>query len=124
MDELVEVVKRDIREIVEIELRKFLNHYEECEVVDFILWCWSKMDVSFSMVIHSLPCDVAVYSVETGKILEIDCYIEYEDETDIYELGWVVIRWKDNKCLADSHVKEKDVEKLARKIVREIETEE
>jgi len=122
MDE-VEVIKRDLREIVESEIRKFLNRYEECEVVDYIpsSWCWSRVDVSFNTVIHSLPCDVAVYSADTGKILEIECHIEYEDETDIYDLGWVVVKWKNNKCIADFHVRDRDIEKLARKIVGEVE---
>jgi hypothetical protein len=124
-DELVEVIKRDVREIVESELRKFLERYEECEIVDYIpsSWCWSNVDVSFSMVIHSLPCDVTVYSTSTGKMMEIDCHVEYEDETDIYDLGWVVIRWKDNRCLADWHIRDKDIEKVARKIALEVETE-
>jgi hypothetical protein len=47
--------------------------------------------------------------------------VEYEDETDIYDLGWVLIRWRDNKCRADWHIREKDVEKLARKIALEVE---
>jgi hypothetical protein len=124
MTELVEVIKRDIKEIVESEIQKFLERYEECEIVDYIpsSWCWSNVDVSFSVVIHSLPCDVTVYSTSTGKMMEIDCHVEYEDETDIYDLGWVVIRWKDNRCIADWHIREKDVEKVARKIV--VETEE
>jgi hypothetical protein len=120
MNEL-EVVKRDIREIVELELRKFLERYEECEVVDVIpsTWCWSNVDVSFSTIIHGLPCDVTVYSTNGGKMLEIDCHVEYEDEKDIYDLGWVIVRWRGGKCLADSYIREKDVEKVARKIVME-----
>jgi hypothetical protein len=120
MNEL-EVIKRDIREIVELELRKFLGKYEECEVVDVIpsSWCWSGVDVSFNIVVHRLPCDVTVYSTIDGKMLEIDCHVEYEDEKDIYDLGWVVIRWKENKCIADFHVRDNDVEKVARKIVME-----
>jgi len=121
-ESLVELIKRDVREIVESEIHKFLERYEECEIVDFIpsSWCWSNVDVSFSAIIHSLPCDVTVYSTSTGKMLEIDCHVEYEDE-DIYDLGWVVIKWRDNKCLADFHIRERDIEKLARKIVREVE---
>jgi len=117
-----EVIKRDIREVVETEIRKFLERYEECEIVDFIPWSWSSVDEGFSMVIHSLPCDVTIYSTSTGeKMLEIDCHVEYEDEEEIYDLGWVLIRWRDNKCLADFHVREKDIEKVARKIVGEVE---
>jgi hypothetical protein len=115
---LVELVARDIKEVVEAEIKRFLERYEECEIVDYIpsSWCWSRVDVSFNVIIHGLPCDVTVYTVETGKMLEIDCHVEYEDEVDIYDLGWVVIRWKDDKCLADWHIREKDVEKVARKI--------
>jgi hypothetical protein len=118
MNEL-EVVKRDIREIVEAEIKRFLARYEECEIVDFIPWSWSGIDVSFNIVIHGLPCDVTVYSTNDGKMLEVDCHVEYEDETDVFDLGWVIVRWKDGKCLADSYIREKDVEKVARKIVME-----
>jgi hypothetical protein len=116
---LVELVVRDIKEVVEAELKRFLERYEECEVVDIFpaSWCWRDIDFSFSTIIHSLPCDITVYSTSTGKMMEIDCHVEYEDEAVVYDLGWVVIRWKDNKCIADWYIREKDVEKLARKIV-------
>ena len=123
-ESLVELIKRDLREIVESEIHKFLERYEECEIVDFIpsSWCWSNVDVSFSAIIHSLPCDVTVYSTSTEeKMFEIDCHVEYEDETDVYDLGWVLIIWRGNKCLADFHVREIDIGKLARKIAGEVE---
>jgi hypothetical protein len=122
--ELVAEIKRDLREVVESEIREFLERYEECEVVDFIPWCWSSVDATFSAVIHGLPCDVTVYSTSTGKMLEFDCAVEYEDEGDVRLLGWVVVKWKDNKCLADSHVRDEDIEDVAREMVREAEVEE
>jgi hypothetical protein len=123
--ELVDVIRRDLREIVDLEIRRFLEHYDDCEVVDSIHIYWHSFDGGYDTIIHGLPCYVNSYSTRLGKVHEIDCSIEYHWERRLIDkqLGWVRIVWVGNKCYASADVMDKNIGDVAREIVEKAEVE-
>jgi hypothetical protein len=124
--DLVDVVRRDLREIVEFEIKKFLEHYDDCEVVDVLHICWYSFDGGFDAVIHGLPCYVNTYSTRLGRMHEIDCGIEYWLDNRLIDklLGWVRVVWVGGKCYVSAGVMDKNIEDVAREIVEKAEVEE
>jgi hypothetical protein len=127
-EDLIELVERDIREVVEAEIEKFLDHYEECKVVDAVFTDWHVNVHEFKHLIHGLPCSVETSFIFSGtaihEIKEVTCYIDYKDEEFGAGLGLVyIIRFAD-KCFADYRVDGNDIRELAEKIVREAGAEE
>jgi hypothetical protein len=123
--QLVEVVKRDLKEVVEAEIKRFLEHYEECKVVDAVFTDWHVNVHEFNHMIHGLPCSIETSFIFSGtaihEIKEVTCYIDYKDEEYSEGLGLVyIIRFAD-KCFADYRVHENDISELAERIVREAE---
>jgi hypothetical protein len=124
-ESLVELVAKDIREVVETEIRKFLDHYEECKVVDAVFTRWDVNVHEFKCMIHGLPCNIETSFVFSGTVIheikEVTCYIDYKDEEGGAGLGIVyIIRFAD-KCFADYEIDENDILELAERIVREAE---
>ena len=123
--ELVEVIERDLREVVEAEIRKFLEHYEDCEIVDALYSHWDFKVVAFDVVIHSLPCDISRYIVLKGdtttEIPDITCWVNFETEDDEMLLGWIRVVQMGNKCFVITNIRDKDIEDVAKDIVREAE---
>jgi hypothetical protein len=124
-ESLVELVVKDIKEVVEVEIEKFLDHYEECKVVDAVFTDWHVNVHEFKHLIHGLPCSIETSFIFSGtaihEIKEVICYIDYKDEEYSEGLGLVyIIRFAD-KCFADYRVHENDIRELAEKIVREAE---
>jgi hypothetical protein len=125
VSELVDIIKRDLKEIVELEIKRFLEHYEECEVVDVFHFCWYSVDEKYDMVIHGLPCYVSVYSADLGKVYEMDCTIEYYLDYRLIDklLGWVRIVRVGDRCYALADVMDKNISDVAREIVERAEVE-
>ena len=124
-EDLVNTVERDIKEVVETEIRKFLEHYEECKVVDAVFTDWHVNVHEFKHLIHGLPCSIETSFIFSGtaihEIKEVTCYIDYKDEEYSKGLGYVsIIRFAD-KCFADYRVDKNDIRELAEKIVGEAE---
>jgi hypothetical protein len=121
----VELVERDLKEVAEAEIKRFLEHYEECEVVDAIYTHWDFKTVVFDVLIHGLPCDISKYiAIEDKNVKEtdvFDCNVIYENEDEEILMGWVRIVMLGNKCYADKNVMEGNVHDVAEKIVREAE---
>jgi hypothetical protein len=120
--ELVDVIMRDLREVVELEIKKFLEHYDDCEVVDDFRFGWYSVDEKHDMIIHGLPCYVIVYSADLGKVYETECTIEYWLDNRLIDklLGWVRIVRVGGGCYAMADVMDKNIEDVARKIVEEV----
>ncbi len=123
----IKVIKRDLRELVETEIKRFLEHYEDCEVVDSIHVCWEFNIVKHDVMIHSLPCEVKrKFVLRGGDVIEfadITCYIELDDYPKDRTLGWVRVANIAGKCFVETHVDEVAIDKVARKIVKEAEKE-
>ena len=122
-ESLVELVVKDLKEVVEAEIRRFLEHYKECRVVDAVFTDWHVNVHEFNHMIHGLPCSIETSFVFSGtaihEIKEVTCYIDYRDEEDGAGLGLIyIIRFAD-KCFAEYKVDENDIRELAEKIVRE-----
>jgi hypothetical protein len=124
-ESLVDVVERDLREVVETEIKKFLERYDECEIVDNIVinedMCVAKYDV----VVHSLPCSIyrnfVISSIGVYEIGEMKCFVTYEDEVEEEDMGYVVVGRIADKCFINWYVWENTIRKIARKIVEEAE---
>jgi hypothetical protein len=125
-DVVVDVVRRDLREVVDLEIRRFLEHYDDCEVVDVLRICWYSFDESYDTIIHGLPCYVTTYLTRSGKVQEIDCSIEYHLDNRLIDklLGWARIVWIGDRCYALADVMDKNIEDVAREIVDSVEVEE
>jgi hypothetical protein len=122
--ELVEIVKRDLKEVVEAEIKRFLERYEDCEIVDSIYACWGFYVVNYDVLIHGLPCDIKRKFVigDNGvtEFSDITCYVEFEDWPKDKTLGWVRVTQIQSKCFVETHVDEIAIDKVARSIVRKI----
>lgn len=120
--ELVDIIKRDLKEIVGFEIMRFLEHYDDCEVVDVFHFCWYSVDEMYDMVIHGLPCYVSVYSADLGKVYEMDCSIEYHLDYRLIDklLGWVRIVRVGDRCYALAGVMDKNIDDVAREIVEKV----
>jgi hypothetical protein len=122
-----EVIERDLREVVESEIRKFLERYEDCEHVDAIYRCWSFKVTNFDVITHGLPCDVSRSYIIRGTVIDeisdITCHIEYDSEYKDYTLGWVEIARIGNKCFIVTHVNDERIKDIAMRIAKEIKRE-
>jgi len=122
-DSLIETIKKDIKEVTEVEIKRFLEHYKHCTQVDAIYKYWDFGITKFDVIINELPCDVNQGYIVKGtvydEISDIICYIEYEDEEDIMTIGFVEIATFFDKCFIDKYVDDERIEKIAKKIVEE-----
>jgi hypothetical protein len=127
-NDLVDVIVKDIKEVVEAEIKRFLDHYTECEVVDAVFSNWHFKVVKGNVIIHSLPCEITKYYILSRKrfheVPMIECNIEYDGNDRDMLWGWVKIIWIGNKCFAEAYTGELDIHSTAEEIVREVVLEE
>jgi len=81
---LVDVIRRDLREVVDFEVRRFLDKYRDCEVVDSIYTCLGYIAVKHDVNIDGLPCDVrrnfVLMDHLVDEVSEVACYVMLEDD--------------------------------------------
>ena len=119
----IKLVKRDLRELVEAEIKRFIERYEDCEVVDSIHTCygWSFYVVNNDVLLHGLSCDVKRKFDLNGNVVmeDITCYVEIDGK----HLGWVRVVHTPAKCFIETNVDEVAIDREARKIVKMAEKE-
>ncbi len=118
--ELVDVVRRDLREVVDYEVRRFLEKYGECEVVKAIYDCCSGMFVRREAVIDGLPCDIRTFFVFTSSgVVEIsntNCQVMFEDDV----LAMMEVVRLPHKCFVEIRINEERIKEIARNIARKM----
>jgi hypothetical protein len=123
--ELVELVKRDLVEVVNAEIDKFLKHYEECEKVDSILVFEDISIENYGVLIHGLRCEVArniiVTSTSVVEIPQIKCWVPFWLGDRTKDMGYVEVVNVFNKCYVESRIFEGTIEEIAETIVAEAE---
>jgi len=124
-EDLVNVIERDIKEVVEAEIRKFLEHYEDCEKVDGIFTNEHLSIAQYDVLLHSLPCDIhrniIITSTSIYEIPEITCWLEYEDEEKEIAIGYVKVVSALDKCFVKTYIDDYEIKNIAEKIVKEAE---
>jgi hypothetical protein len=118
--ELVDVIRRDLREVVDYEVKRFLEKYRECEVVDAIYDCCYNMFVRREVVVDSVPCDVRIFFMFTFsgvvEIPNIRCNVMLEDDV----LATMEVVRLPHKCFAEVRVNEGRIAEIARNIARKM----
>jgi hypothetical protein len=122
-DNLIETIKKDLKEIIESEVKRFLEHYKHCEQTDSIHKSWDFKITKFDVLINGLPCDVhkgyIVKNTVYDEITDTICYIEYEDEKDTITTAYIEIATFYDKCFTKKYVDDERIEEVAKKIVEE-----
>jgi hypothetical protein len=129
MDEsLVELVERDIKEVVEQELGRLLEHYKGCELVDGVTISEDMFAVKYDVIMHDLPCDVyrnlVVSCTGLYEITETRCHVEFHDQKKEKNLGYVNVVKAGDRCFVVETIFYHDIYEIAKKIVEEAEKEE
>jgi hypothetical protein len=118
--ELVDVIRRDLREVVDYEVKRFLEKYKECEVVKAIYDCCPGMFVRREVVVDGVPCDVRTIFMFTFsgvvEILNIWCSVMLEDDV-LATMG--VLKFP-QKCFVEVRVNERRIKEIARNIARKM----
>jgi hypothetical protein len=118
--ELVDVIRRDLREVVDYEVKRFLEKYRECEVVHAIYDCCYNMFVRREVVVDSVPCDVRIFFMFTFagvvEIPNIRCNVMLEDDV----LATMEVVKLPHKCFAEVRVNEERIKEIARNIARKM----
>jgi hypothetical protein len=116
--DLVEIIRRDLREVVDYEIKRFLEKYRECEVVDAIYDCCYNMFVRREVVVDSVPCDIRTFFMFTFngvvEIPDIRCSVMFEDDV----LATMEVAWLPHKCFVEVRVNEERIKEIARNIAR------
>jgi hypothetical protein len=122
-DNLIETIKKDIKEVIESEIKRFLEHYKHCIQVDAIHKYWDFKVTKFDVTIHKLPCDVQqgyiVKDTVYDEISDIICYVEYEDEKDTITTAYIEIATFYDKCFINKYIDDERIEEIAKKIIEE-----
>jgi hypothetical protein len=118
--ELVDVIRGDLREVVDYEVRRFLEKYGECEVVKAICDCCSGMFVRREAVMDGLPCDIRTFFVFTSSVVveipNIRCSVMIEDDV----LALMEVVRLPHKCFVEVRVNEERIKEIARNIARKM----
>ena len=118
--ELVGVIRSDLREVVDYEVKRFLEKYRECEVVDAIYDCCYNMFVRREVVVDSVPCDVRTFFMFTfGGVVEIPnirCSVMLEDDV----LAMMEFVKLPHRCFVEVRVNEERIKEIARNIARKM----
>ena len=118
--DLVDVIRRDLREVVELEIRRFLEKYRECEVVKAIYNCCSGMFVRCETVVDGVPCDIRTFFIFTSsgvvEIPNIKCSVMLEDDV----LAMMEVVKFPHKCFVEVRVSEERIKEIARNIARKM----
>jgi len=122
-EDLKGVIAKDIREVTEAEIKRFLEHYKECEVVDAVFSNWHFKVVKGNVIIHNLPCEITKYYILSKRrfheVPMIECYIEFDGRNRDMLWGWVKIIWIDSRCFAETYIGEVDIYSTAEEIALE-----
>jgi hypothetical protein len=122
-DSLIETIKKDIKEVTESEIKRFLEHYKHCIKVDAIQKYWDFKVTKFDVVIHELPCDIdqgyIVKDTVYDEISDAICYVEYKDEKDTIAIAYIEITKFYDKCFINKYIDDERIEEIAKKIVEE-----
>jgi hypothetical protein len=118
--ELADVIRRDLREVVDYEVKRFLEKYGECEAVKAIYDCCCNMFVRREAVMDGLPCDVRTFFMFTcGGVVEISnvrCSVMLEEDV----LATMEVVWFPHKCFVEVRVNEERIKEIARNIARKM----
>jgi len=118
--ELADVIRRDLREVVDFEVRRFLEKYRECEVVHAIYDCCYNMFVRREVVVDSVPCDIRIFFMFTFsgvvEIPSIRCSVMFEDDV----LAMMEVVKFPHKCFVEVRVNEERIKEIARSIARKM----
>jgi hypothetical protein len=118
--ELVDVIRRDLREVVDHEVKMFLENYVGCEVVEAIYNCCSGMFVRREAVMDGLPCEITTFFVFAfGGVIEVPsvrCKVMFEEDV----LASIDVLWLPHKCFAKVFVNEERIKEIARNIARKM----
>jgi hypothetical protein len=129
MEELIEVVEADLREVVEEELNKFLEHYGECQRVDD-LWVNEDFGVGIENVkLHGWTCDyrsnIIIARDGLFEIPQFLCWVEFTDPEDIFarRLAHINLVYlpKFNKCYIRARIHEHDIREVAEHLIEKAE---
>jgi len=116
--DLVEIIRRDLREVVDYEVKRFLEKYRECEVVNAIYDCCSGMFVRRETVVDGVPCDIRTFFIFTSsgvvEIPNIKCGVMFEDDV----LAMMEVVRLPHKCFVEVRVNEERIKEIARNIAR------
>jgi hypothetical protein len=126
VESMIDGVERDLREVVDAEIRRFLlEGYSRCEVVDNIVVNADMFVVKRNVVIHGLPCTVyrnfVISNTGVHEVGEARCYIVYGGEAGEEDMAQVVVAEVAGRCFVNWHVWEYTLRKIARRIVEEAE---
>ena len=118
--ELVDIIRRDLREVVQSEVRRFLDKYKDCEVVDSICTGLGYVTVKRDVVVDGLPCAVKRSFVLSyhliNEVLEFDCHVELEDD----KLACIKVLRVADKCFVEVFIDEERIKEIARNIARKM----
>jgi hypothetical protein len=133
MDEqLIKMVEADMRQVVEEELNKFLEHYTECQRVDD-LWVNEDFGVGIENVkLHGWICEyrsnIIIARDDLFEIPQFLCWIEFTDPEDIFtrrlahiNLVYLPKSNKSNNCYIRARIHELDIWEVAEHIVEKAE---
>jgi hypothetical protein len=116
--DLVEIIRRDLREVVDYEVKRFLEKYRECEVVDAIYDCYCNMYVRREVVVDGVPCDIRTFFMFTFsgvvEIQSVRCSVMFEDDV----LAMMEVVKLPHKCFVEVRVGEERIKEIARNIAR------
>jgi hypothetical protein len=132
MDEhLVKTVEADLRQLVETEVKRFTEHYTECQEVSSI-WTVEDLDVGiYDVMLHGLNCDYHIFIFVTkDQLIEIPqytCWVTFEDpEHRLYRrLAHIKVLFIPslNKCYLEKKIHDYDIREVAEHIVKTAEAE-
>jgi hypothetical protein len=121
----LDAIEADLRELVEKELTRFLEHYEECQRVDEI-WISEDMWVGKENVrLHGWVCDyrsnIFVRRDDVFEIPQILCWVEFSDPENYFarRLAHVNIVHLPslNRCYVKAEIHDHDIRDVAEHIV-------
>lgn len=131
-EQLVAMIEADLRQVVETEVKRFAEHYEECKEVSSI-WTVEDLDVSiYDITLHGLNCDyhefIFVTKDQLVEVPQYTCWVTFEDpEHQLYRrLAHVKVLFiKDlNRCYVEKKIHNYDIREVAEHIARIAEAEE
>jgi hypothetical protein len=123
--QLIEIIEKELREIVENEIMKFRDRYSECKNVDSIYFNEDFSVGVYDIQIHGLICSHHLNIFIAGEALyefpEFRCNVVFEDkEMDFRrELAHIVLVYTPvNRCYIKTETHYYDIRETAVHIVR------
>jgi hypothetical protein len=125
MKELVDLVEKDLREVVEWEMIRFRDRYPECMKVDSIYINEDFGVGVYDIQIHGLVCNHHLNIFVTREALyefpEFRCWVVFEDTEFGFrrELAHILLFYTPlNKCYVKTELNETELRETAEHIVR------